>query len=605
MARGALEWVTIHQLTCMNDMGGMEGARVPRAEADAVGPAVASLHREMEAREGVVWLWCGAFRRWRKRWVVLGTPGVMLLHKTRGAAHSRGSSSGGLGVLVQLAGATVMCSQGNDREFVVVTPSKWYYLRCEGPRDRAAWASSIGRAIVLYNQVLQARIALDVPLVHRTLAASPSTTATAHGGLASPSAEVLADERTCSADCGLLVQQSSRALEAAMAQAGCAPGAREALRTAVMGTIVGPLVEAVREARARGAEGKGAGGARAEASSAGPYAVDEEEGETSGASGDSDWELDSELDSGDDEFHDASSTFGDAQEVGSAVGEPCVTGSPGSGEGMVHQDRWCNVPAGDFVVRSAAYLHNRAKRPSEAALFELVGVDAFRTRSHKLVPVLPAVLSRGLLPHRLDAVCSNASAVSKAVGIPSLLMVSVSLPDYDVSMRNWGQDDGPGRTLVFFYRLTRETEAELERLDSGGVRDAQWPPHLRLLRRLASGCPRTLDCFKLVSGVANIRECRLSGAERALLQRYNRKPLLTRPQHAFARHGNTIEVALDVHRFAWAGRRGIQTFSSRFPGMRAELAFVIEGRTSEFLPERCLCAHTLCGFDLTRLPILA
>ena len=658
---------------------GMRGAYVPRAEAETACPAVASLHREMPVREGGVLLWCGAFRRWRKRWVVLGTPGVMLLHKTRGAAHSRGSgsSSGGLGVLVQLAGATVMCSQANAAEFVVVTPSKWYYLRSEHPRDRAAWAASIGRAIVLYNQVLQARIALDVPLVHRQAPITGAVgAAMAEGAAAAPPGVAMSavaaamagvgigaavgsgtgaappgratEQRAAGADraeeadggtaddfAARMTAMCGKALEAAMAQAGCTPGAKDALRTAVLGSIVGPLVLAVVEARDQVA-GLEAGLVEARAQPVqrrlrAHREVGLEEGETSGASS-SDWELDSEEgedeEEEDDEFHDASSSFGDAPpdsgfhvatssaaavaaaELPAATAAEGLTAagrvpgpvSRGAAAGMVGETGWSNVPAGDFVVRSAAYLHNRAKRPSLPALFDLVGVDAFQTRAQKVVPVLPTVARGGLLPHRRDTAHSPSPAACSSAGVPSLLVVSVHLPAYDVSLRNWGQEDGASRTLVFWYRMSRETEETLGRL--AGQRDAEWPPHLRLLKRLASGCPRTLDTFKLVSGVANIRDCRLSPAERALLQRYNRKPLLTRPQHVFVRHGNTMEVALDVHRFAWAGRRGIQTFSSRFPSMLAELAFVLEGRTPEFLPERVLCAHTLRGFDLNRLPVL-
>ena len=78
---------------------------------------------------------------------------------------------------------------------------------------------------------------------------------------------------------------------------------------------------------------------------------------------------------------------------------------------------------------------------------------------------------------------------------------------------------------------------------------------------------KTRDRLKLIARVVNVeqwaKEGPLSGYEHSLLNNYNDKPILTRPQQQFYTGENYLEVDLDVHTYAWLARKAFANFIPR------------------------------------------
>lgn len=55
----------------------------------------------------------------------------------------------------------------------------------------------------------------------------------------------------------------------------------------------------------------------------------------------------------------------------------------------------------------------------------------------------------------------------------------------------------------------------------------------------------------------------LSSYEHSLLNNYNDKPILTRPQQKFYSGRNYFEMDLDIHSYAWLARKAFSSFIPR------------------------------------------
>jgi len=73
--------------------------------------------------------------------------------------------------------------------------------------------------------------------------------------------------------------------------------------------------------------------------------------------------------------------------------------------------------------------------------------------------------------------------------------------------------------------------------------------------------------LKLIARVVNVEEWAkkgpLSSYEHSLLNNYNDKPILTRPQQKFYSGRNYFEMDLDIHSYAWLARKAFSSFIPR------------------------------------------
>ncbi|KAF7819656.1 uncharacterized protein G2W53_025111 [Senna tora] len=244
---------------------------------------------------------------------------------------------------------------------------------------------------------------------------------------------------------------------------------------------------------------------------------------------------------------------------------------------------WSPIEPSSFKVRGKNYLRDKKKEfaPCSAAFYPL-GADIF------------------LSPRKIDHIARfvQLPAINIAGDVPSILVVNLQLPLYPTTIFQ-SENDGDGMNVVFYFKVSENYSKDLSDQFRENIRKLVDDEVERVKGFPLDTIAPFRERLKILGRVANVESLSLGTAEKKLMNAYNEKPVLSRPQHEFFLGENYLEIDLDVHRFSYLARKGFEGFIERLKFSMLDFGLTIQGNKAEDLPEHILCAIRLNKVDYT------